>query len=133
MPRRVVDVRKIKPKDRHALILKEFDRLLPGESILLINDHDPIPLYYEMSAIRPDFDSAHYSSKAEEPEKWVAVLGKKLASPDQAMVHLTSEEARILVEVLRYSLDACPLDTISQDVEITREKIDYLIEKLSNV
>ena len=36
-----VDARKYEPKDKRSTILKAFDDLLPGESMVLINDHDP--------------------------------------------------------------------------------------------
>ena len=38
------------PAQKHPTVLKKFDELRSGESFLLINDHDPIPLYYEMKA-----------------------------------------------------------------------------------
>ncbi|MFA5915127.1 MAG: DUF2249 domain-containing protein [Burkholderiales bacterium] len=40
-----VDVRNIVPRDRHPLIFSTFDQLAPGEAMLLVNDHDPKPLY----------------------------------------------------------------------------------------
>lgn len=35
------------PMERHPLIFKTFDALKNGESFMLINDHDPRPLYYQ--------------------------------------------------------------------------------------
>lgn len=40
----------LQPALKHPTILKKFDDLQNGEAFLLINDHDPIPLYYEMKA-----------------------------------------------------------------------------------
>jgi len=45
----ILDVRDIPPVQRHALILEEFDELNPSESLILINDHDPKPLYYQFN------------------------------------------------------------------------------------
>ena len=42
-----IDVRSIAPRERHPLIFGRFDALQPGESLLLVNDHDPRPLYYQ--------------------------------------------------------------------------------------
>jgi regulator of cell morphogenesis and NO signaling len=42
------------PAQKHPTVLKKFDDLQNGESFLLINDHDPIPLYYEMKAEKGD-------------------------------------------------------------------------------
>lgn len=43
-------VPELAPALKHPTILQKFDSLQNGESFLLINDHDPIPLYYEMKA-----------------------------------------------------------------------------------
>lgn len=45
-----VDVRTIVPRDRHPLIFGTFAELAPGEALLLVNDHDPKPLYYQFQA-----------------------------------------------------------------------------------
>ncbi|WP_028951235.1 DUF2249 domain-containing protein [Sulfurihydrogenibium subterraneum] len=47
MEEKVLDVRKIIPFERHELIFKTFEELKPNESFILINDHDPKPLYYQ--------------------------------------------------------------------------------------
>ncbi|GBC85634.1 hypothetical protein HRbin11_02084 [bacterium HR11] len=43
----VLDVRYMPPPERHPRIFETFDRLAPGASFILVNDHDPKPLYYE--------------------------------------------------------------------------------------
>ena len=40
-----LDIREIAPRDRHAVIFARFDELPAGESLELINDHDPKPLH----------------------------------------------------------------------------------------
>ena len=45
-----IDVRTIVPRERHPLIFDTFGRLGPGEAFLLVNDHDPKPLYYQFKA-----------------------------------------------------------------------------------
>jgi uncharacterized protein (DUF2249 family) len=47
-----LDVREITPRERHPLIFNTFDGLAKGASMLLINDHDPKPLYYQLKAER---------------------------------------------------------------------------------
>jgi len=44
---RVVDLRALAPRDRHALVFDTFASLAPGQAMLLINDHEPRPLYYQ--------------------------------------------------------------------------------------
>ena len=47
-----IDVRVIEPKYKHMRIFERFDELNKGESLLIINDHDPKPLYYQLLAER---------------------------------------------------------------------------------
>lgn len=39
---------------RHPLIFEQFEALAIGESFVLINDHDPKPLFYQFQAERTD-------------------------------------------------------------------------------
>lgn len=49
----VIDVREIPGPQRHPFIFQTFDRLAVGESLNLVNDHDPIPLHYQFDDQRP--------------------------------------------------------------------------------
>ncbi len=46
----IIDVRTIVPRERHPLIFSTFHNLQPGGAFLLVNDHDPKPLYYQFKA-----------------------------------------------------------------------------------
>jgi len=43
---------------------------------------------------------------------------------------LTEEEIKIISAILKFSISACPTDSISQDVEIDAEKLDKIAEKM---
>jgi len=43
----VLDVRPLSPPERHPRIFNTFKSLEPGDSFVLINDHDPRPLLYQ--------------------------------------------------------------------------------------
>lgn len=47
-----LDVRPIPPRDKHPTIFRTFDGLAKGQSMVLINDHDPAPLRYQLMAER---------------------------------------------------------------------------------
>ena len=49
---RIVDVRQTPPAQRHPMIFGTFEGLTAGESFVLINDHDPKPLFYQFHAER---------------------------------------------------------------------------------
>lgn len=39
-----IDLRTVAPRDRHALVFDRFGALQAGQSMQLVNDHDPQPL-----------------------------------------------------------------------------------------
>jgi uncharacterized protein (DUF2249 family) len=43
----ILDVRPLPPAQRHALIFERFAGLAPGAAFMLVNDHDPKPLFYQ--------------------------------------------------------------------------------------
>ena len=51
---RVMDVRDIPCSIKHGLIIKTWQNLPVGDHFILLNDHDPVPLYYQFSAQWPD-------------------------------------------------------------------------------
>jgi uncharacterized protein (DUF2249 family) len=63
-----LDVRVIPPRDKHPAIFRTFDSLATGESMVIINDHDPRPLKFQFAAERPQqFD---WTYEAEGPDVW---------------------------------------------------------------
>jgi uncharacterized protein (DUF2249 family) len=63
-----LDVRRIPPREKHPTIFQTFDGLDNGQSMMLINDHDPRPLRYQMIAERPDTFEWEYQEEG--PEVW---------------------------------------------------------------
>lgn len=47
---RELDVRDVAPRERHPLIFRTFESLGGGDAFVLVNDHDPKPLYYQFAA-----------------------------------------------------------------------------------
>lgn len=73
----VLDVRPLPPARRHELIFSTFDGLAPGESFDLVNDHDPKPLRYQLSAEHPDEFSWDYLESG--PTAWRVRIGRNAA------------------------------------------------------
>lgn len=63
-----LDIRPVIPREKHPRIFSVFDTLVKGEILHLINDHDPKPLYYELSAERSGQFSWEYIEAG--PEVW---------------------------------------------------------------
>jgi len=52
-PDKVMDVRPIPCSIKHGLIIRAWRELAVGDHFILLNDHDPIPLYYQFAAQWP--------------------------------------------------------------------------------
>ena len=70
----VVDVRSFVPAERHRRIFQLVDGLAPGASFILVNDHDPKPLYYQLEAEYPKQFSWNYLERG--PQVWRVEIGK---------------------------------------------------------
>ena len=64
-----LDVRPIPPRARHEAIFEHLDSLTTGETLRLVNDHDPAPLRYQLEATRPGQFDWGYVERG--PEEWV--------------------------------------------------------------
>ena len=74
---RVVDVRELPPPRRHPVIFEAFERLAPGQGFVLVNDHDPRPLYYQFAAEMPGRFTWDYLETG--PDVWRVRIGKPAA------------------------------------------------------
>ncbi|WP_096390275.1 DUF2249 domain-containing protein [Halopenitus persicus] len=72
-----LDVRDIPPVDRHDTIHDEFAALAPGETLTIVNDHEPKPLFYEMAAEVEAFDEEGYSVTEAAPDEYRAEFPKR--------------------------------------------------------
>ncbi|HET6869258.1 MAG TPA: DUF2249 domain-containing protein [Solirubrobacteraceae bacterium] len=69
-----LDVRTEPPARRHALIFDTYAGLTAGNGFVLVNDHDPKPLYYQLAAEHPDQFSWDYLEQG--PEVWRVRIGR---------------------------------------------------------
>jgi len=72
-----LDVRTIPPRQKHPTIFNTFNALGAGESFLLVNDHDPKPLYYQFSAEMAGRFEWEYVESG--PQIWKVRIGKPKA------------------------------------------------------
>ncbi|KWW98227.1 hemerythrin [Carbonactinospora thermoautotrophica] len=69
-----LDVRPLAPALRRQKIFAMFHVLSAGEAFVLVNDHDPKPLYYQFQAEHPDEFAWDYLESG--PEVWRVRIGK---------------------------------------------------------
>lgn len=68
MTETTLDVRPIPAAQKHPRIFERFDALTEGDSFVLVNDHDPRPLYYRFRMERRDVFL--WIPLADGPEEW---------------------------------------------------------------
>lgn len=69
------DVRGLPPQQRHPLIFRTFASLTPGQRMILVNDHDPKPLYYQMAAEMPGRFAWSYLEQG--PRDWRVAITRQ--------------------------------------------------------
>jgi uncharacterized protein (DUF2249 family) len=74
----ILDVRSLVPMQRHSTIFQRVDEMPAGASFILVNDHDPKPLRYQMDAEYPGQFSWTYLESG--PEVWRVEIGKTKAA-----------------------------------------------------
>ena len=70
-----VDVRIYEKKDKQSVIFKTFDEIAVGETMELINDHDPRPLYDQFMIRFPEHFEWEYLEQG--PDLWRIGITKK--------------------------------------------------------
>ncbi|WP_123533476.1 DUF2249 domain-containing protein [Halosimplex salinum] len=76
MPATTLDIRDVPPPERHPMIHEAFEDLDSGETLRIVNDHEPKPLFYEFQAEVEDFDADNYDVERRDVDEFVADLPK---------------------------------------------------------
>jgi uncharacterized protein (DUF2249 family) len=81
---KIMDVRSIPCSIKHGLIIKQWLELPVGDHFILLNDHDPVPLYYQFAARWPDAFVWQHLAKG--PEEFRIKITKLKATAPAAEV-----------------------------------------------
>src|SRR5574337_58993 len=73
-----VDARVLPIPQKHPTIFRVFDELAVGDTMLLVNDHDPKPLYYTFAAERTGQFEWRYLEAG--PEVWQVAISRTAAA-----------------------------------------------------
>jgi uncharacterized protein (DUF2249 family) len=75
----LIDVRQILPRFRHSTIFQKWNEMPAGDTIILVNDHDPVPLYYQFAAEYKNQYEWDYLEKG--PDVWSVRITKTGGAP----------------------------------------------------
>ena len=103
---RVIDVTKIEPRLKHPTIFDSFDALAEGDAVLIHNDHDPKPLYYQLIAERGNSFSWAYVENG--PVVWEVEIRKNVAGKHiETLGEIAAKDLRKAEVFKKYGLDFC--------------------------
>ena len=99
----VVDVPSIEPKLKHPRIFEVFDALDKGDSLIIHNDHDPKPVYYQLLGERGDVFVWEYLLQG--PEFWDVRVTKRGEGESETVGQITAKDLRKAEVFKKYGID----------------------------
>lgn len=93
-----LDLREIPRPKRHPLIFQKFDALAVGDSLHLLNDHDPIPLSRKIDNSREGQASWEYMQRGPEIFR---IRIRRIAPPDAPAVLVDARSVGVLTRMDR--------------------------------
>ncbi len=102
----VLNVTLIEPRLKHPTIFGRFDNLQEGESLIILNDHDPKPLYYQLLGMHGETFIWDYLEKG--PQWWrIKITKKVLGEGQETLGEIAAKDLRKAQIFKKYGLDFC--------------------------
>jgi regulator of cell morphogenesis and NO signaling len=102
----ILDVTLLEPRAKHPTIFQRFEALLPGDELIIHNDHDPKPLYYQMMGELGNVFQWEYLEEG--PEWWKVKLTKNIPGQNEETIgELAAKDLRKVEIFKKYGLDFC--------------------------
>jgi len=102
----ILNVTLLEPRQKHPTIFVRFDELNEGESLIIHNDHDPKPLYYQLIGERGNIFSWEYLEEG--PEWWKVKISKRsLAEKEETLGEIAVKDLRKAEVFKKYGIDFC--------------------------
>jgi regulator of cell morphogenesis and NO signaling len=95
----------LEPAIKHATIFHEFESLNDEETLLIINDHDPKPLYFQLIAEHGNVFSWNYLQEG--PETWRVAVHKIRYSKKETIGTIVARNIRSAEIFKKYGIDFC--------------------------
>ncbi len=101
----LINIPSIEPRLKHATIFKVFDTLKAGESLIIHNDHDPKPVYYQLQSERGDVFTWQYEQQG--PQWWDIRVTRKAAGSSETVGQIAAKDLRKAEVFKKYGIDFC--------------------------
>jgi len=123
----------LQPALKHPTIFKKFDSIKEGEAFIIINDHDPKPLYYKLLAERGNIFTWNYLEQG--PEVWKVHVKKNDAAKTETVGQIAAKDIRKAEVFKKYEIDFCcgGKKSLKQVCEEKNLDLDIVEAELENV
>ena len=102
----ILNVTLLEPRQKHPTIFIRFDELGEGESLMIHNDHDPKPLYYQLLGERGNIFTWEYQEQG--PEWWKVQITKRITGEnEETLGEIAAKDLRKAQIFKKYGLDFC--------------------------
>ncbi len=102
----ILDVTLLEPRLKHPTIFNRFDELAEGENLVIHNDHDPKPLYYQMMGERGNVFTWQYLEEG--PVWWKVRITKRMnGESEETLGQIAAKDLRKAQIFRKYGLDFC--------------------------
>ncbi len=102
----ILNVTLLEPRQKHPTIFVRFDELNEGESLTILNDHDPKPVYYQLLGERGNVFSWEYLEQG--PEWWKVKISKRISGEkDETLGEIAVKDLRKAEIFKKYGIDFC--------------------------
>lgn len=130
-----INVPLIEPKLKHPTIFKVFDGLAGGESLIIHNDHDPKPVYYQLLGERGDIFTWQYQQQG--PEWWDVLITKKGENDKETIGQIAVKDLRKAEVFKKYGIDFCcggkkTVREVCMEKGIDATKVEHELQQVSN-
>lgn len=99
-----INVTEIEPRLKHPVIFDTFDSIAPGHMLVIHNDHDPKPLYYQLLGERGNCFSWTYLSNG--PEIWEVEIRKNIEN-SETVGQIAAKDMKKAELLKRLGIDFC--------------------------
>jgi regulator of cell morphogenesis and NO signaling len=102
----ILNVTLLEPRQKHPTIFVRYDELKEGESLTILNDHDPKPLYYQLLGERGNAFVWEYLEEG--PERWKVRIAKRVKGEnDETLGEIAAKDLRKAQIFKKHGIDFC--------------------------
>jgi regulator of cell morphogenesis and NO signaling len=131
----ILDVTRIEPQVKHQTIFNRFNELKTGETLIISNDHDPKPLYYQLLDMYGNIFTWEYAANG--PLQWQVRITKIGNQKVETVGELAANDIRKADVFKKLGIDFCcggkkTVEEALKDAGINQAQYEAELDKIPN-